>query len=206
MARSASEILEQLQRQLPGHYSGMVPMLAGFAVALAAAEAAGASLAPLATVGGGTGKWLTLQARGYGIQRATSEGDEGLRTRLRNVEDSVTVPAIKAAVDALIAPDECTIIEWWEGPYLDSTSEVGLWLDNDSARLSGGPRSFLVLIPRQSTGFDFGAFLDDLGPDGLWLDASYIGEGPEDPIYEAIVNEVERMRAAGFFWRLVLEG
>lgn len=203
MARTTAEILEQLQNLLPRYYESAEPLLAGLAAAMARAEQAYEVLAPLATVEDGEGIWLSLLGRGLGIRRASGESDESLRLRIRTVEDQVTKPAIKAAVDRLIAPDECQIIEWYEGPFLDDESDSGMWLDN-TARLSGGPQSFLVVIPQQSTGFDFGSFLDE----DLWLDDenAFIGEAPEDPVYAAIVNEVERIRAAGVFWRLVLEG
>lgn len=205
MARSLEQLLTQLERMAPGYYDSCRPLLAGFAAAMARSESTFDTLQPLATIGGGTGKWLTLQARGVGIKRGSGESDESLRARLRDVADAVTRPAIEAAVNALIAPDTCTIIEWWERPYLDYNGDDGCWLDNQDATLCDGPSGFLVLIPVQATEFAFGSFLDDETVDGLWLDIAFAGEGPEDPAYAAIVNEVERLRAAGIYWRLVIE-
>lgn len=205
MARSTAELLAQLRRLLPGHYESAEALLAGFAAAQGLAETAAEVLRDLATIEQGTGMWLTLHAHGLGIKRATGESDESLRIRLRAVEDQVTRIAIKAAVDRLLTPpDACRIVEWYEGPYLDNENSAGLWLDNDGSWLSGGPQSFLVVIPRQSTGFEWGdSYLDS----DLYLDSegAYLAEGPEDPVYAAIINEVERIRAAGVFWRLVLE-
>jgi hypothetical protein len=203
MARTTDEVLAQLRKLLPAHYASAEALLAGFAAALGLAEVALDTLRDLATVEDGTGMWLTLQAHGYGLRRATGETDESLRIRLRAVEDQVTRPAIKAAVDRLIAPDECQIIEWFDQPYLDDEGETGAWLDCSGCWVSGGPQSFLVVVPMQSTGFASGdGYLDST----LYLDVeSYLAEGPEDPAYAAIINEVERIRAAGVFWRLVLE-
>lgn len=203
MARTTDEVLAQLRKLLPAHYASAEALLAGFAAALGQAEVALDTLRDLATVEDGTGMWLTLQAHGYGIRRATDESDESLRIRLRAVEDQLTVPAIKAAVDRLIAPDVCRIIEWFDGPYLDDEGVPGAWLDCSDCWASGGPQSFLVVIPKRSTGFAWGdSYLDS----DLWLDVeSYLSEGPEDPAYAAIISEVERIRAAGVFWRLVLE-
>lgn len=200
MARTTEELLTQLRKLLPGHYEQAEALLAGFAAAMQLTEATIDTLRDLATIEDGTGMWLTLQAHGYGILRASGESDESLRIRLRAVEDQVTRPAIEAAVNRLIAPDVCRIVEWFDGPYLDS----GLWLDCSGAWLSGGPQSFLVVIPRQGSGFSWGdSYLDN----ELYLDneGAYLAEGPEDPVYAAIINEVERIRAAGVFWRLVLE-
>lgn len=201
MARTTDELLAQLERLLPGYYDVAEPLLAGFAASTRLGEVAVDILRPLATIGGASGKWLTLQAHGHGILRASGEGDPSLRKRLRHVEDRLTPNAIKAAVDDLIAPDTCVIVEWFDAPYLDDPEVSGVWLDNSSALLSGGRHSFLVLIPNQGTGFEFGEFLDT----SLFLDGTFVGEATEAAEYAAIINEVERIRAAGVFWRLVLE-
>lgn len=201
MARTTDELLEQLARLLPEFYDTAEPLLAGVAAGQEAAEAVAPDLRARTYFQSATGKWLTLHASGYGVIRASGETDGALRKRLRQVEDCATVEAIKAAVDAIIAPDECQIVEWWDLPYLDFEGGTGLWLDNQSSMLSGGWHSFLVLIPMQSTGFSFGDHLDV----DYWLNVSYLGEATEDPAYASIINEVERLRAAGVFWRLVLE-
>lgn len=207
MARTTDEILAQILQMLPDDYATGTPLLSGIAASQRQAEIVADTLAPLATIGSAAGSWLTLHADGIGIRRASGETDASLRFRLRNVEEQVTRAAILKAVNAVIAPDVARLIEWYEAPYLDDETDTGLWLDSPATRLSGGPNSFLVLIPRQSTGFDFGSFLDDETISGMWLDHSeqYIGESAEDPKYATIVAEVERIRAAGVFWRLVIE-
>ena len=113
MARTTQELLERLLAFLPPQYQTSEPLLAGVADALQAAEGAADELlqvlpfgpylailpggAPLSLVGA-SGIWLDLHASGYGLLRAPGETDDQLRTRLRNVEDAVTRPAILAAV------------------------------------------------------------------------------------------------------------
>jgi hypothetical protein len=200
VARTSAEILAQLDRMLPDHYRTLDPRV-GFPAALADAEARGEALQALGTIDGAGGKWLTLHAAGQGIQRASGESNASLRTRIRNIDDALTLPAIKAAVDALIAPDECRIVEWYDGPYLGIEDDSGAWLGNESAILSMGPQSFTVIIPSQGAVFQTGGFLSD----NLWLGLEYIGSESEPSVYDAIINEVNRLRAAGVFWRLVLE-
>lgn len=196
MARSTADLLEQLERLVPGYYSAAQALLAGLAAALARAEVAVDELAASATIAGADSTWLALHARGYGIQPASAEAEGSVRARLRRVEDAVTKPAIKAAVDAIIAPDTCEIVEWWEGPFLDVDDDTGAWCD--TARMGGGPNSFLVVVPY---GFEDGEALDV----DFYADSSFLGLGVDSPFVAAIINEVERLRAAGVFWRLVLE-
>ena len=198
MSRTTEQVLDQLHKLLPAYYQTADALLGGFAAAQAHAESSAEDLRALATFGNSSGMWLTLHAHGYGIRRAANESDASLRGRLRRVQDQVTWSAIETAVNAIIAPDTCRVVEWFEGPFLG----IDTWLNNQSCIMSGGPSSFLVIIPSQGTTFDFGSYLNaDLY---LGID-SYIGDGPEAPAYAAIVNEVNRIKAAGVFWRLVLE-
>lgn len=196
MARTTAELLAQLQRLVPGYYSSVEALLAGFAAAMALAETGISELAESSTYAGGDLTWLRLHAHGLGIRPGSGEPEETLRARLRRVEDAVTPGAIVAAVDAIIAPDTCELVEWFEGPFLDADDDSGMWLD--TSRLSGGPSSFLVLVPY---GFEDGEALDV----DFYLDSSFVGVGVDSPLVPAVINEVERLRAAGTFWRLVLE-
>jgi hypothetical protein len=200
-ARSVDELLAQLLRFLPPNYCGAEELLSGLAASLARAEVAYAELAELGLIGGASDKWLTLHGHGLGVLRATGESDTSLRKRIRSVDDQVTPAAIKALVDGLIEPDECRLVEWWDEPYLDVelTDEGGCWLD--TCLLSGGPNSFLVVIPEQGSPFTVGGYVDA----DLWLDSAHLAGDLEPAVYSAIVNLVERARAAGTFWRLVLE-
>lgn len=199
-ARSTSTLTDELEAFLPSYYCGALPLLAGMAAVLHAVEGGVDNLRPEATLELGTDIWLTMAAHGQGILRATSETDASLRIRMRSVDDQVTPPALEAAVNALIAPDTCTLLEWWEHSYLDVelVDEGGLWLDTQ--RLSGGPSSFLILVPQRGW-LSAGSFVDA----DLWLDNTYIGTESEDSVYAAIINTVHRARAAGVFWRLCLD-
>lgn len=197
--RGAAELLAQFASFLPHQYCGAEPLAAGQAAAMSLVESAVDDLREQGTIGLATGIWLTLAAHGHGILRATAESDDALRIRMRSVDDEVTRPALLAFVNALLAPDEAEMLEWWEHSYLDVEleGEGGLWLDTE--RLSGGPHSFLVLVPQRGW-LSVGSFLDV----NLWLDSTFLGPGAEDSVYASIINAVNRARAAGVFWRLCL--
>lgn len=199
MARTTSELMDQIQRLVPAYYATGEALLSAFAASISVAETSGETLESLASFEGAFGKWLTLHAHGYGVQRAASETDASLRIRLRSVEDQVTKLAIEAAVNRLITPATCTVVEWFEGPFLD----VDLWLDNDGSQLLNGPNGFLVKVPELGMVFPFGAYLDV----DLWLDHpdTALGEAAESPLYAAIINEVQRIKPVGTYWRLVVE-
>lgn len=219
MARTTQELLERLLAFLPPQYQTSEPLLAGVADALQAAEGAADELlqvlpfgpylailpggAPLSLVGA-SGIWLDLHASGYGLLRAPGETDDQLRTRLRNVEDAVTRPAILAAVNTLLEPFSVAamMVEWWEEPYLDVLEPIpgGLYLD--SAFLSGGPNTFILIVPQ--VGLGYGVSQDPHLDIETWLDSMFLGDDRQDPVYAAIVAEVERLRAAGVRWRLYI--
>ena len=169
MARSTATILEQAERLVPYYDTSLRPLTAAIAAALSEAETQAEALAGAALFGG-SGQWLRLHAHGYGVQPAQGESDASLRARLRRVEDAVTPPAIIAAVNAIIDPLTCTLVEWFESPYHDID-----YYDMPSTRLSGGPNTFLVVVP----------------------------SGVTDATLDVIVNEVNRIRAAGIRWALV---
>lgn len=179
-------------RWLPPYYESVSPLLGGPAGAMGTMQGVVPTLIDLTTIELGTGKWLTLHARGLGKDRATDETDAELRTRLRQIEDSVTPQAILAAVNALltsVTTETATLTEWFEGPGLaddgspsDSVLSAGapFHLDNeDQAVLVGGPQSFVITVPRLS-----GAFTEQ--------------------IYFTIIAAVERLRPHGTRWRLRL--
>jgi hypothetical protein len=198
MARTVQDLVDQLRRWLPEHFGADDPLFGGIAAAVRQGEIAAETLQPLATVGGSVAEFLDLQAAGYGVLRGGNEDDATLQQRLRQPDRKVTRNAILDAVNALIAPDEAAMIEWFDEPYLDAEDFPGaLWLD--SARLLDGPSGFLIVIPSQgppSSG-------DYLGSE-YYLDSSYLGT-QEPGIYAGIINEVQRARAAGVYWALVME-
>lgn len=219
MARTTQQLLDRLLSFVPPDHVTAEPLLAAVAAAFELAELAAEDLTgvlpwcpyvatlpdgSILSLPGAFGIWLDLHAAGYGLRRSPGESDDSLVARLRNVADAVTRPAILAAVDALLEPfgESATMIEWWEEPYLDVAEPIpgGLYLD--STFLSGGPNSFLLLVPDVGIGYGVspGPYLDI----DTFLDTMFLGEDAQDPIYAAIVAEVERLRAAGIQWRLVV--
>lgn len=207
MARTVDAILRQYLAFLPPPYESATPLLAAFARALRDGEVTADDLVALVSFGGAEEIWLTLHAQGYGLLRGVNETDPALRIRLRNVDERLTRPSILAAVNALLAPFTAIpaiMIEWFEEPYLDIDETVpgtsgGFYLD--STFISGGRNSFILLVPRINDSQIAGG--DGLDVD-FFLDSSFLGSDSEDPVYAAIINEVERLRAAGIRWALVL--
>ena len=121
-----------------------------------------------------------------------------LRTRLRAFDGSTTPPAILATINAMIAPFgvSAQLVEWWEEPFLDVHDDTGAWAD--SAYLSGGPSSFVLRIPQIGTIASGDSFFDT---NFLDVDA-FAGMDGEDPIYAAILAEIERKRPVGVRWAL----
>lgn len=220
-ARSTQVLLDRLLAFLPPQYETAEALLAGLAAAMNEAEEGVFNLESVLPFGfyvaslpggnttlilsGAEGIWLDLHAIGYGLLRSPGEDDTTLRARLRNVDDRATRPAILDAVDAILSQfgEFATMIEWWEEPFLDVEETVapgGLYLD--STFLSGGPNSFLLLVPEVGLGY---AVSPDPHLDlDAYLDSLFLGVDVQDPVYSAIVAEVERLRAAGIRWRLVI--
>jgi hypothetical protein len=55
-----------------------------------------------------TGAWLDLLGRERSIYRTASESDDAYRARIKNVEETVTRPALEAAGDAILAAENLT--------------------------------------------------------------------------------------------------
>jgi len=220
MARTTQELLDRLFSFLPPDYETAEPLLAAIAAAMEKAELAGDSLANVLPFGeaimalpsGGTvvytgaeGIWLDLHAAGYGLARQPGETDGLLRDRLRLVADRVTRESILTAVNVLLIPFgvTATMLEWWEEPYLDVEESVapgGLYLG--STFLSGGPNSFLVLVPVVGLGYSVSG--DPHLDVDAWLDSMFAGTDVQDPVYAAIIALIETLRAAGIRWRLII--
>jgi len=186
-------------RHLPPQYEAAEDVIGGMVAPLEQARLTAADMRDASTVAGADGKWLTLLARGYGVVRATDEGDAALRARLRNVENKLTRQAILDAVNALLAPysgQPAQMAEWFE-------EDGAFWLDFDfldDQRLLGEWHTFYLFAPLVGTAAWGDLFLDD-----AFLDAEYLGAGPDHPIYASITAEVERLRAAGVRWLLITE-
>jgi len=196
---SIAVLVAQIERFLPPGFSASREILAGVAAALDRARQVNEDLALASTIGGAEGKWLTLMARGYGLSRATHETDVSVRRRLRNVEDRLTCQAILDAVNRLLEPytaTEAVLYEWFD-------EDGAFWLDFDfldDQRILGEWNTFYLFVPLLGEAAWGDAFLDD-----AFLDDAFLGAGPEHPVYPAIVAEVERLRAAGVRWLMILE-
>jgi hypothetical protein len=184
-------LLGQLERWLPPHWKAAEPVLAAVAAPMAAAVEVLDDMVDSTTIDGAEGKWLTLLARGYGVVRTDSETDDGLRSRLQNVERKVTRLSILSAVDALLASYtviHAIMVEWFK-------PGGAFYLDDgylDTGRLLGEYNTFYLFLPMigEPTWGDL-----YLGSD--FLDDEYVGGGPSHPVYVAITAEVDRIRAAG---------
>lgn len=198
MPRSTNQILLQLERQLPDWARPLRPHLAGIAAMLAHAEAKGAVFADASTVAGADGIWLTLLARGYGVSRALEESDAALRRRLRAPERQLTRTAILAAVDALLAEytdAPAVMIEPWDEGYYNREFYL------DRRVWSGEPLTFLLVVPLVATSSAAYTYLDA----GYFDRDLYLGAEGDDALTTALRAVVNRLRAAGIRWRLVVD-
>lgn len=179
---TVSDYIEQLKAYLPGLFSARDELLAIFAGAMVEVLSRAETLASLVDIGTSTGIWLTLLARSYGIERATNEPDAALRERIRNLDEALTVQSIEDAVNALLDPYTATlayIVEHWSsGPVLDIEEDPPLSFVVGSTTLWDDYLGFTLYVP-------------DLGD--------------EHEVYAAIYAEVERIRAAGTRWRMVIQ-
>lgn len=161
------------------------------------------------TVGGSDGQWMKLLAAGYGVFKIEGESDASLRIRLRNIEDQLTRPAIKAVVDELLdeaGSTPCRVAEWWE-------NDVSCWCDGttvddgysycDEASTGDYYNVFFVFVPLIGVHPGFGASCDD---EDYCDDEAYAGVGGAlSATYDAIIDEVERVRASCTRWWLVID-
>ena len=198
MARTTTDLLEQLQRHLPPAYGPLQPVLAGLAATLDQAESSTSELVASTTVEEAEGIWLTLLAQGYGVRRAAGESDSSLRVRLRAPERQMTVAAILDATNAILADvttEEAVLVEHADGElWLDQD----LWLDQ--SRLYDQHNAFTLEVPLVEEPLVGSSFVDH-----SFLDADlFLGEGTEPSVYAVIASTVERLRAAGVRWWLVL--
>lgn len=184
MPATTQDQLDQILRRLPPRYEASEAVLSGGAAQLALVLNAGEDLKASGYFEGATVQWLTLHAAGYGLVRATGEPDASLRARLRNVGDSVTRPALLAAVDALLVERGSAVpavmIEWQDSPTVIDTLVLPWSFIVGVSYIVSASNSFLLIVP------DFG----DL----------------TDPVYATILSEVNRLRGAGVRWALVVDG
>ena len=85
------------------------------------------------------------------------------------------------------------MIEWWAQGYADSD-----YLD--STLIADRANFFLLVVPpigNDIYGEDFA--------DVSYIDDAYLGGDGEHPVYGQLIEAVERLRAAGVGWRLVID-
>jgi len=204
MALTTAQILAQIERRLPDEYEVWRPILAGMAAQGEDVSELLDDATAAVTVAGADDQWLTLYAHGYGIERTEGELDPNVRIRLRNVDDKLTRPAIKAVVDDVLdeaGSTPCRVAEWWEedqsmwlgSSYLGQPTPIGDWFN-----------VFAVYVPLIGDPPGIAAFL---GNDDAYLgNEMYLGGAPIlSEVYSAIVDEVERVRASGVRWWLFID-
>lgn len=199
-ARSTATIAADITSYLPANMRAAAPLVGGAAASFHLAETAAYALASYLQVGTADDVWLDLLAIGNGLRRQSGESDASLRERIRTVSDAVTAPAIKAAVDALLAAyglGECEIREWFDGPYFDRNA----WLDHNL--VIQAPNYFVVVVPFSGTSMalsylDRTAYLDRIAYLGAWDTSA------SSAVYPAIVALVNALRAAGVRWDLYI--
>ena len=182
---TTNEHLDQILRRLPPRYEASEAILSASAAQLALVlNNARDGFRATGFFEAAEAQWLTLHATGYGLVRATGETDASLRGRLRNVGDSLTRPALLAAVDALLVARGTAVaaimIEWFARDTVLDTLTFPYPFIISRSYLVTRTNSFIIIVP------DFG----DL----------------TDPVYSSILNEVERLRAGGVRWSLVVDG
>lgn len=175
MPRTTEELLALMEAHLPCEwYAQARPLTAGVAAALAQAESNAAALATLHRIGSATGIWLDLHGKDQRTPRATGESDADYRRRLQVQPDVVTAPAIEAAVTAIQPIGKAAPVV---RNWWEGPHVDAMYLDADpGSRLANGPSGFLLLLDAT-------------------LDAATL---------TSIAALVNRIRAAGFYWRIVL--
>lgn len=105
-----------------------------------------------------TGFWLDQHAIDRGTRRQNGETDAALAARIRQVEDAVTVPALRAAVNAVLTTAglaNCTIVENHSAhAFLHASGAVNESFWGRGQRWGGGPqlpgsgsRQIIVILP-----------------------------------------------------------
>ena len=198
MSRTTSVVLAQAMKFVPPRYQAIVDVIAGVAAIEATRESTAETFAEASTIGGAEGSFLTLLAKGFGVNRGLSETDASVRFRLRNAEEQVTRASILSAVNTVLASftsTEAIMLEPWEEGFLD----VDMWFDNTI--FSDMHNGFVLVVPLVGDAPTGSMFFDSEYYDG----EVYLGGGVEHPVYAVIIALVERIRAAGIRWRLYID-
>jgi hypothetical protein len=182
---------------------------------------------PLSITGGRHG-WLDAIARDRGTSRFLNESDDALRLRLCNLEDIVSPAAILRIAARQLTPlgigfrlKETRDVDGlrgfvWDLPASLAPGRVSAWdfPATDAEALARGEvwigpghqTRFFVLCVGLSGAGEFGAPYDGPFPSNAWDLLAFDGFAVMwSTALQAIYTAIERARAAGVAWRLVLD-
>jgi len=180
---TTDDLLAEMLRNMPPRYAASSAVVSAYAAQLArVVDVSRVDLLPTTRIGSASGPWLTLLASDAGVRRSSGEADEDLQARVRQFEDALTPAAITAAVDKLLAPFSVvsTLIEHWANRKALSQSDTSRAAICNVSIFYGRVPGFTLFCP-------------------------LIGGDPTLPVYSAIVDEVNRLKATGVPWTLILE-
>lgn len=185
MTVTADQILDQVMLRVPERYLASRELFSAIAADLAyIINSAELDWIPTVTIGGSEGQWLTLLARGYGVDRASGETDIDLRSRLRSIGEALTKNAILDAVNSILVSRGTAVpaimTEHFVRQTVLDTSVVDFAFVLDRSYLVDTHNSFILIVP------DFGDLTDS--------------------VYASIIAEVNRIRASGISWSLIVIG
>jgi hypothetical protein len=146
-------LTEQAARLLGDTFAPLLPLQAGTAAALSEVAAAVETWADSATIATSEGAWLDLLARGFGLYREAGESDADLRLRIGRVPKALTPAAMEQAVNAIITPDSCTVVEHWKARVFcdDHADEYVTDLFCDEDTVLGVRNGVTVICPEGLT-------------------------------------------------------
>lgn len=227
MARSEVEIRAQLLRHGPWWLCEPEDVLDAIVRAIAAqlarAEGAVDSLHDRTFIDLADGSWLDQHGRERGVPRFTEETDTAYRPRVKAIEDKVTRTSILAAVDAVLlegtslmeehTPDAAYAVP--NGTDVNKQGYAGV------GRAYDDQKCFTIIIEPQrpdpkDTSFaapngsfdDYRSFSWEDAESGAYPQP---GSYPEPDqlnaaeIYSRVFREIDRLRAAGVTFRVVVE-
>lgn len=174
MARSASTIQARGVAILPPTFNYLEPLVAGQAAALALSEANNEAMAQSAVPSNAEGMWLTLVARGEGLERLGGETDARLLARIRSTPNTTLRAAVVATATAALDGVTTDL-------HIDESAEVRIFCD------PGATEYVLDAYCDEDT------ILSD-EPRAIWL---CIDNGLSDVVINSLVASVRDVRAAG---------
>jgi hypothetical protein len=132
------------------------------------------------------------------VTRLTSETNASYAARIQRITSHTDLPAIKAAIDALLVNGTCTIAESpLDNPYIHRNAYCG----RDNYLTEMRQNFFWILLPSQTqvhTPYDFCA------RSVYAARGNYVGtQGTTSPVYDSIIALVNRMKAFGVMYGIV---